>query len=223
MIWIGAKIDWVQCDGCELWYHLKCVGLTPDQCSDDEEYHCPTCVRHSLPPLPAPSPPTSPRHVSKLPTLAALSVGSSAGKKKTAKRPERADPSSNSKSKAGTAKTVVVPDVPMCETVKQTVAVSSPVSSNDTPSKSVDSDQLQTVATGGFAPFARPDSFGGAKLFEFSTLAQNAVRRPSTSCSTSSNRDSAPGKSLSATTGSSFTFGQYLYTPWLAKSALAPR
>jgi len=243
MCCLGAKIDWVQCDGCELWYHLKCVGLSPDQCNDDDEYHCPACTRRRSPPAAPPSPPTSPRHTSKSSySTAASSPTPSAARRKTPKRPERVNPVPNSKLKASMAKTVVtaktvVPAktvvtsaaVPVSETVKQTVAVvSSAVSSKDSPSTSVDSNPLRTVAAGGgFAAFARPGSFGGAKLFEFSTLAKNAVRRPSTTttttCSTSSNRDDSPGKSLSATTGSSFTFGQYLYTPWLAKSALAPR
>ena len=203
----GAKIDWVQCDGCELWYHLKCVGLKPDQCTDDDDYHCPMCARRSPPPVAAaPSPPAPSQLTSKLPTSSTASApGSSAVKRKASKRPpERVDPLPNSKLKASTAKTV---------------SVTSAVSSKDSPSPSVDSNPSRTVATGGFAAFAGPGSFGGTKLFEFSTLAQNAVRRPSTTCS----KDDGPGKSLSATTGSSFTFGQYLYTPWLAKSALAPR
>lgn len=225
MCCLGAKIDWVQCDGCELWYHLKCVGLTPDQCSDDDEYHCPSCARRSLPPAATVSLPTPSRHVSKLPSsLATPSLGSSPVKRKTPKRSDRKDPLPNSKSKASTATKTVVPSAtPVFETAKQTVAVSLVVSSKDTPSQSVDSNPSRTVATGGFAAFARPGSFGGAKLFEFSTLAENAVRRPSVTCSTSSSRGDTPAKSLSATTGSSFTFGQYLYTPWLAKSALAPR
>ena len=42
----GSKINWVQCDGCELWYHLVCVGLTPSQVADDSyEYHCDDCQR----------------------------------------------------------------------------------------------------------------------------------------------------------------------------------
>jgi len=215
----------VQCDGCELWYHLKCVGMTPDQCNDDDEYHCPPCVRRSSPPAAAPSPPAASRHTGKLPPSSSTSPSGSSGvKKKTPKRPERVDPSPNSKSKASATKTVVTSAAPLFETVKQTLAVSSAVSSKETPSQPVDSHPVRTVATGGFAAFAGPGSFGGAKLFEFSTLAQNAaVRRPSTTCSTSSSRDETPGKALSATTGSSFSFGQYLYTPWLAKSALAPR
>jgi len=103
------------------------------------------------------------------------------------------------------------------------------VSSKDTLSQSVDSSPLQTVASGGgFAAFARAGNFGGGtKLFEFSTLAQNAVRRPSTTCSSSGGRDETPAKTASGSAGSSFTFGQYLYTPWLTKNAtknaLTPR
>jgi len=43
-VYEGSKINWVQCDGCELWYHLVCVGLTPSQVADDSyEYHCDDC------------------------------------------------------------------------------------------------------------------------------------------------------------------------------------
>lgn len=44
LLWIpGAKLDWVQCDSCESWYHLLCVELVklPDE---DEEYICKTCT-----------------------------------------------------------------------------------------------------------------------------------------------------------------------------------
>ena len=219
----GAMIDWVQCDGCELWFHLKCVGLTPDQCSDDDEYHCPVCVRRaSTPPAPTSTqPPSQPRS----------SQSSSAVKRKSSKRPDMLDPGTKP-SKPGLAKTAA-PTSPLPVPAKQTVAApSSAVASKDTalPPQSVDSHPLRSVATGGaggFAAFARPGNFGsgGTKLFEFSTLAQNAVRRPSSNCSASGGRDEpSSGKSLAGSaTGSAFTFGQYLYTPWLAKSALAPR
>lgn len=206
---LGAKIDWVQCDGCELWYHLKCVGLTPDQCTDDDDYHCPACTRHSS--LPA-------RQPTKLPA--------SAAKRKTPKRLEAVDPPEvkpERKSKVSSAKMAVTSAAPVFGAVKPAAVVSSAVSSKDTPTQLVDSNPLRTVATGGFAAFARPGSFGNTKLFEFSTLAQNAVRRPGTICSASSSRDEPSGKSLSASGSSSFTVGQYLYTPWLAKNALAPR
>ena len=223
----------MQCDGCELWYHLKCVGLTPDQCNDDDDYHCPACApRRSSPPACTPSQPTPPRHSGKLPSSLASSPRSSAAKRKTSKRPEGADPLPGSKSKSGASKTVAAPaatpvaapETPAFGTVQLIAAVSAASASRDTPSQPVDSSPQQTVASGGgFAAFARAGNFGGTKLFEFSTLAQNAVRRPSATCSSTGGRDETPGKSVSSSAGSSFTFGQYLYTPWLAKSALAPR
>ena len=222
---LGAKIDWVQCDGCELWYHLKCVGLTPDQCNDNDEYHCPACSpRRSSPPASTPSPPTPPQH--KTPSSSSSSPRASVAKRKTPKRPEGVDPSPGGKSKTSSSRTVAPSSMPAFGTLKPNAAVSSAVLSKDTVSQSVDSSPpMQTVSSGGsgFAAFARAGNVGGTKLFEFSTLAQNAVRRPSTSCSSSGSRDESLGKSVSDSAGSSFTFGQYLYTPWLAKSALAPR
>lgn len=40
----GDDINWVQCDGCEKWYHLLCIGMT-SQPSEDEEYICKVCVK----------------------------------------------------------------------------------------------------------------------------------------------------------------------------------
>ena len=33
----------MQCDGCELWLHLNCIGLRPDQVSEDEDFICKDC------------------------------------------------------------------------------------------------------------------------------------------------------------------------------------
>ena len=33
----------MQCDGCELWLHLQCIGLKPDQVSEDEDFICRDC------------------------------------------------------------------------------------------------------------------------------------------------------------------------------------
>ncbi|XP_019634092.1 PREDICTED: lysine-specific demethylase 5C-like isoform X3 [Branchiostoma belcheri] len=38
----GDEVDWVQCDRCEEWFHLVCVGLK-HQPTDDEEYVCRCC------------------------------------------------------------------------------------------------------------------------------------------------------------------------------------
>ncbi|XP_065573719.1 lysine-specific demethylase 5D-like isoform X2 [Artemia franciscana] len=40
----GKEVHWVQCDGgCELWFHLKCVGLKPSDVSEDKDYVCINC------------------------------------------------------------------------------------------------------------------------------------------------------------------------------------
>ncbi|XP_006815984.1 LOW QUALITY PROTEIN: lysine-specific demethylase 5A [Saccoglossus kowalevskii] len=41
----GDDINWVQCDGgCELWFHLVCIGLSEEQAQKDD-YICKTCTR----------------------------------------------------------------------------------------------------------------------------------------------------------------------------------
>merc|ERR1712223_2249035 len=40
---IGKQVQWVQCDGCELWFHLYCLGLRPDQVKEDEDFYCKDC------------------------------------------------------------------------------------------------------------------------------------------------------------------------------------
>lgn len=37
------QVHWVQCDGCELWFHLYCIGLKPEQVSEDQDFICKTC------------------------------------------------------------------------------------------------------------------------------------------------------------------------------------
>nr|KAG5711307.1 hypothetical protein BaRGS_006004 [Batillaria attramentaria] len=46
---IGEEVNWVQCDKCELWFHLLCVGLGKDEVSEEEDYVCFTCVRLNNP------------------------------------------------------------------------------------------------------------------------------------------------------------------------------
>lgn len=36
-------MNWVQCDRCEEWFHLLCVGLGDDEITEDEEYECFRC------------------------------------------------------------------------------------------------------------------------------------------------------------------------------------
>ena len=34
------QVHWVQCDKCELWYHLYCIGLKPHNIKEDEDFCC---------------------------------------------------------------------------------------------------------------------------------------------------------------------------------------
>lgn len=40
----GDEVGWVQCDICEKWYHLACVGLSPEKAEAMDSYNCKTCV-----------------------------------------------------------------------------------------------------------------------------------------------------------------------------------
>lgn len=46
----GQNVDWVQCDGCEGWFHYICVGLKAGDVLEDEDYMCLACTTK----LPAP-------------------------------------------------------------------------------------------------------------------------------------------------------------------------
>ena len=37
------KVDWIQCDTCEAWFHFICVGLTQSEVSSMGDYNCPAC------------------------------------------------------------------------------------------------------------------------------------------------------------------------------------
>ena len=37
------QVHWVQCDKCELWYHLYCIGLKPHDIKEDEDFICKFC------------------------------------------------------------------------------------------------------------------------------------------------------------------------------------
>merc|ERR1719468_1370635 len=39
----GKQVHWVQCDKCELWYHLFCIGLKPHDIKEDEDFVCKYC------------------------------------------------------------------------------------------------------------------------------------------------------------------------------------
>merc|ERR1711872_885466 len=40
----GKQVHWVQCDTCELWFHLFCIGLKPHNIKEDEDFNCKNCV-----------------------------------------------------------------------------------------------------------------------------------------------------------------------------------
>ena len=40
----GDEVGWVQCDICEKWYHLACVGLSPEKAEAMDSYNCRLCA-----------------------------------------------------------------------------------------------------------------------------------------------------------------------------------
>jgi len=42
-LFVAGEVNWVQCDRCEEWFHLLCVGLAEDEVSEEEEYECFNC------------------------------------------------------------------------------------------------------------------------------------------------------------------------------------
>lgn len=41
-------MDWVQCDKCELWFHLTCLGLSKKDVSADDDFVCHVCRPPSI-------------------------------------------------------------------------------------------------------------------------------------------------------------------------------
>merc|ERR1711893_521629 len=39
----GKQVHWVQCDTCELWFHLFCIGLKPHNIKEEEDFNCKNC------------------------------------------------------------------------------------------------------------------------------------------------------------------------------------
>jgi len=37
-----GSIDWLQCDGCQQWYHCTCVKVNPNDAAEII-YHCKSC------------------------------------------------------------------------------------------------------------------------------------------------------------------------------------
>ena len=52
---MANEISWVQCDQCQQWFHLLCVGLTTESVQKIDSYSCFPC-RH----VPTPPPPPRP-------------------------------------------------------------------------------------------------------------------------------------------------------------------
>ena len=50
LVFFLYQVHWVQCDACELWFHLYCIGVKQEQVSEDEEFVCKTCkpLRHKV-------------------------------------------------------------------------------------------------------------------------------------------------------------------------------
>uniref|UniRef100_A0A1B6DAW0 [histone H3]-trimethyl-L-lysine(4) demethylase n=1 Tax=Clastoptera arizonana TaxID=38151 RepID=A0A1B6DAW0_9HEMI len=40
----GHEVDWIQCDGgCDMWFHMECLGLDKNDINEDEDYICQQC------------------------------------------------------------------------------------------------------------------------------------------------------------------------------------
>ena len=42
-MFIGEEVDWVQCDKCEEWFHLICLGVDKKDLDEDDDFVCPPC------------------------------------------------------------------------------------------------------------------------------------------------------------------------------------
>ena len=45
---MASQISWVQCDLCQLWFHLLCVGLTPESVEKIDIYNCCVCKQKCI-------------------------------------------------------------------------------------------------------------------------------------------------------------------------------
>lgn len=41
---LGEEVDWVQCDKCEEWFHLICLGLDKKDLDEEDDFVCPPCA-----------------------------------------------------------------------------------------------------------------------------------------------------------------------------------
>ena len=48
----------MQCDRCELWFHMKCIGVTENDITDDTDYICVRCRTPHATPTHTPGAPT---------------------------------------------------------------------------------------------------------------------------------------------------------------------
>lgn len=47
---MANEISWVQCDLCQLWFHLLCVGLTTESVRKIDSYNCFSCTQRIMKP-----------------------------------------------------------------------------------------------------------------------------------------------------------------------------
>lgn len=52
MFVVESEVDWVQCDVCNKWYHMFCVGLSKNQIKPDDDYVCRKCKKQVKPASP---------------------------------------------------------------------------------------------------------------------------------------------------------------------------
>ncbi|KAM3207365.1 hypothetical protein ACQJBY_062535 [Aegilops geniculata] len=43
-----ANAFWIGCDGCDQWFHGKCVNITASEVEHIKEYKCPNCIREVI-------------------------------------------------------------------------------------------------------------------------------------------------------------------------------
>lgn len=42
----GDEVDWIQCDSCQLWFHLVCIGLSSEKAEALDSFKCSLCTAH---------------------------------------------------------------------------------------------------------------------------------------------------------------------------------
>lgn len=56
----GLEVSWVQCDRCEEWFHMICIGVAEDEISENEDYICFQCKNPQVSRTAALQPPQNP-------------------------------------------------------------------------------------------------------------------------------------------------------------------